>query len=489
MVEKTKDFALLTSGHYTVDEVKELNFFDLTGEKASCKGTSAKQYRAELQVSNDKTSAQIFTMWGPTGGRQTSDWRHYQDVFKAKKEFDSIIKSKLKKGYVEVDVAIRAFGSDEAKKITKHVELTNSNHLNIVKSSLHSETQRLISSLMKSTNQFVIQTLKCPLGQLSNSQIDLGRSLLKQAKTIVESKVQDDAKILQLTNQFYSAIPHNLGSGFRGKMDHLLLNDVNKILSKEYDLDTLLDAKEIGAVLAADAKIDDQYNSLNADLQFIDKQTDLFNWIEKMVLETRANNHSHLGKIKVNNAWKIARKGERDNFLKMVKEVSETSTRAHLPPMLKNLVPNRPDMDESCSLYPKTNTWPLFHGTRTQNMTGIMKGGLLIRPSGAVVTGAMFDRSGGLYFSTQASKSLNYTSVSTSYWAKGSDKFGYLFITDVCVGNYLVPRGPYGYTLDGIKPNHSVYAIGGKSGVINDEIITYTTHQSSLRMVVEVECQ
>ena len=125
MAAKVEKTPLLDEGKYNVDKVVELNFFDLSGEKAKTKGTSNKSYHAELHLAKVGQSAQIYSMWGPTGGNQTKDWRYYKSHADAQKDFDKIIKSKKKKGYKEVDVAQRAYGSEAAKKITKAVELKN----------------------------------------------------------------------------------------------------------------------------------------------------------------------------------------------------------------------------------------------------------------------------------------------------------------------------------------------------------------------------
>lgn len=486
MPAKTNTSPLLQDGSYTVSKVIELNSFDLTGERNKTKNTSNKSYHAELQIAKTGQKAQIYTMWGATGGHQTKDWRHYTSHAAAEKDFESIIKSKKKKGYVEIDISQRALGSEEAKQITKPVALTNTGHLNIAKSALHKETQRLISTLMGATNNFVVQTLKCPLGQLSNQQIDLGRDILNKAKQEINLKKPDENKLLDLTNQFYAAIPHNLGSGVRGKMVELLINNVNRVAELDDELDTLLDAKQIGAVLSAGSKVDDQYNSLNTDMVYIDKNSKLFEWLNRMMLETRANNHHFLGKIKLLNAWSVTRNKERDDFLNIVEEIAKTSTRTSLPRAMKDLIPIRPDLDDMCKLYPKTNTWPLFHGTRTQNITGILKSGLLIRPAGVVLCGSMYGN--GVYFSAQNSKSINYTSINNSYWSRGNDNTAYLFLNDIVMGDPFIASNAYNYTPKNILPKHSVWAVGGRSGVINDEMIVYNTKQINQRYLLEFTC-
>jgi poly [ADP-ribose] polymerase len=469
---------------FTVTKVVELNFFDLTGEKSHTFGTSNKAYHLEAHLSTSG-DIELFSMYGATGKIQAKEYRYFgKDVAAAEKEFDKIIKSKIRKGYVEVDVAQRAIGSEGAKQITKEVILKDATIAPTVKkSNLHIETQRLISDLMGSTNKFVIETLKCPLGQLTNSQIDYGREILNQAKAVVKSDSPKQDELLALTNKFYGAIPHNLGCGARGKMTELLLDSVSKIDQKEYDLDTLLDAKAIGAILT-DNSVDVQYNSLDTEFTFINHNDGIFNWLNSLIQDTRASNHKQLGKIVLLNAWSINRKGEEENFLNSVNRISPNCGKQVIPHQLSSLVFDRPNGNSS--LFKSANVIPLFHGTRTQNITGILKKGILIRPSGVVICGAMYGNA--IYFG-MSSKSINYTSIHSAYWSGGKDSKAYLFVSDCALGNQLIARGSYQYSEHNIKPSHSVWAKGGQSGVINDEFMLYNTTQHNLKYLIEFSCK
>jgi len=88
---------------------------------------------------------------------------------------------------------------------------------------------------------------------------------------------------------------------------------------------------------------------------------------------------------------------------------------------------------------------------------------------------------------------MNYCDVRGSYWAQGSNKTAYLFLADVAFGNYKYANGSYFYSKNSIYPYHSVFAVGGKSSVLNDEIITYTPsgagQQHCLRYIIEFETQ
>jgi predicted DNA-binding WGR domain protein len=492
----TNDTPLFTA--YTVAKVNELNFTDILGVKSKTRGSSNKFYHAEIQLEKNGSRAQIYTEYGPTGRALRKEWRHFSNQYDAESEYEKLLRSKRHKGYQDIDVAQRAVGSEESKKITKAVVLTNADHLKTGATSLHPETARFITEIMGATNQFVIKTLKCPLGQLTNAQIDAGRTRLDMAKQVVSSphNKDTDEAILDITNQFYSLIPHNLGLGSRGVMSELLLDSVQKIAQKEDDLDTLLDAKSIGAVLGS-SDVEEKYKSLNAQLNVIDHSSDLFKWITAITTGTRAPNHHFLGRILVRNAWELVRDPERPKFIKRANEIANecgkqvvgTVGRKYEVTVPNILVPfmKRTDIPASDrELYARANVLPLFHGTRTQNLTGIIKNGLMIRPAGVVLCGSMY---GNAIYNGLSTKAINYTSVQSSYWAGGKDDRAYIFLNDCALGNPKIASGAYQYSKRNIAPSHSVWAVGGRSGVINDEMMLYDTNQHITRYVIEFECK
>lgn len=490
MPEKVQKSPLIPEGSYTVTMVKELNFFDLTGQNSHTKGTSSKAYHAEIQASKLDGKCQIYTIWGATGAsNQTKEWRHYESAVTAEKDFAAIIKSKLKKGYREIDVAQRALGSDAAKAIVKPVTLKNIETLPNVSivSKLPNPTQDLIAHLFGATSQFVATTLKCPLGQLSNAQIDRGRAALDKAKVILNKNnslnTTQNKQIEDITNEFYGEIPHNLGQGFRGQMTNLLLNNIAEVVKKEADLDTLWDAKSVGAVLNDNSNIDAQYQQLNADLIWIDPKDDLFRFMSNYFLETKVRGHSY-DSARVKNLWKMDRKDKEseyflDNTNRIAKECGEhyfISETLKLNSKVTNWTPNlRPDLNQADQyLFDRANTWLCWHGTRSANVVGITKRGLLIRPAGAVHTGSMFGD--GKYYAWQSTKSLGYTDG--GYWtgSKNSNSSRFMFLLDVSLGKmYTSPHSKF--YREPPKGYHSVYGKANHSGVYNDEMITYDFEQ------------
>ncbi len=133
----------------------------------------------------------------------------------------------------------------------------------------------------------------------------------------------------------------------------------------------------------------------------------------------------------------------------------------------------------------------LYHGTKNQNVWGIIGESLLLNPN-VPITGKMFGR--GIYFAPLAQKSLGYCSQRGSYWAKGTDSTGFLTIFKVATGKtYDVSDHKSLYSsldYNGLqqlsKGANSLYAHAGQV-LRNDEIIIYKEEQCTMRYIVEIK--
>lgn len=129
------------------------------------------------------------------------------------------------------------------------------------------------------------------------------------------------------------------------------------------------------------------------------------------------------------------------------------------------------------------NIWELWHGTKLANVLNILRIGLKIAPPRTAATaGALFGN--GLYFSDQSSKSLNYA---TDYWhggGKGGDKTFFMFLAQVAMGKFHVPR--YGQSTIP-SGSHSLFAKPGQSGIQNNEMIIKDERQFVIKKLVEFQ--
>lgn len=133
----------------------------------------------------------------------------------------------------------------------------------------------------------------------------------------------------------------------------------------------------------------------------------------------------------------------------------------------------------------------LWHGSRTENWWGILRSGLVLRPTNAIINGKMFGY--GLYFAPKARKSVRYTSLRGSTYAHGSSSFGFLSLYEVAYGKPYDVSDNYGCgdmtwnKLQKVAPGCcSLHAHAGRV-LQNDEIIVYREDQTTIRYLVELK--
>jgi len=448
---------------------------------------SNKYFHIEIQVAGNG-QARIHTVYGRVGKPGAKEFRYYSSESACISDYEDLIRKKRdrkKEPYREVDLAITSVGSEGAKAITKAMTGISAKN-DGQKSTLHTEVQRLVGKWFGDTGHFVEMNLKCPLGQLSVEQIDKGRAILDECRNRINAKrTTGESEWDVVTSQFYSLIPHVLPH--RIDPVTLRLNTIDRIMEKSQTLDTFLDAKNVAAVLAKGSSVDAQYTKLRAQMEWLDPVDPVRQWVEKLVHETRAKNHQGLGKIKIFNVFRLLRDGELGYFSDSLKKIGKDVNGCGEKPRFTSL--ERPDLNkDERQLFIAANVWPLWHGTRPENMVGIISNGLKIRPSGAVFTGAAFGS--GSYFAENSTKSIGYCGARGSVWSgnSNSDRV-YMFLNDVIIGH---PHIVYTSKFFHEPPNgsHSVYALPGK-GLYNSENIVYKQsgpgQQNRLRYIVEFQ--
>lgn len=137
------------------------------------------------------------------------------------------------------------------------------------------------------------------------------------------------------------------------------------------------------------------------------------------------------------------------------------------------------------------NTKLLFHGSRNENWWSIINSGLVLKPTNAVITGKMFGH--GIYYAPKARKSLGYTSLSGSYWARGNSSSGFMALMDVAYGKpydvYSFDSKYYDFNYEKLqqvcKGANCLHAHEG-SMLRNDEIVIYKEEQCTIRYLIEL---
>jgi len=115
----------------------------------------------------------------------------------------------------------------------------------------------------------------------------------------------------------------------------------------------------------------------------------------------------------------------------------------------------------------------LFHGSRNQNILGILKSGLLIAPPEAPVSGYAFGK--GVYFADQFSKSLDYTDISNHCDPESDDRpRGFVFVAEVALGESYMPSGVE-YMEQCPVGTHSTHALGRETPDESKELVLDAT--------------
>eukprot|EP00744_Colponema_vietnamica_P021493 GILI01030730.1.p1 GENE.GILI01030730.1~~GILI01030730.1.p1 ORF type:complete len:526 (-),score=154.32 GILI01030730.1:282-1643(-) len=271
-----------------------------------------------------------------------------------------------------------------------------------VASKLDSRVQSVIKmifdleTIKQAMMEMEIDLDQMPLGQLTRSHINKGFSVLTELQSVLGEMTDANdpttqVKLLDLTNRFYSIIPHK--HGIRGVQP---LSTQEQLKQKITMMNTLLDIEVATSLLATSDRdmeeeineLDRHYRSLKCQLQPLE-ESDRLSLIKTYVNNTHAPTHSNYS-LEVLDAFEVVREGEESRYVAM---------------------PNR---------------MLLWHGSRLTNWAGILSQGLRIAPPEAPVTGYMFGK--GVYFADMVSKSANYCFTSRD------SNVGFLVLCEVSLG-------------------------------------------------------
>ncbi|KAJ8776324.1 hypothetical protein J1605_015622 [Eschrichtius robustus] len=274
-----------------------------------------------------------------------------------------------------------------------------------------------VESMKKAMVEYEIDLQKMPLGKLSKRQIQAAYSILSEVQQAV-SQGSSDSQILDLSNRFYTLIPHDFGM-----KKPPLLSSPDSVQAKVEMLDNLLDIEVAYSLLRGGSDdsskdpIDVNYEKLKTDIMVVDKDSEEAEIIRKYVKNTHATTHNAYD-LEVVDIFKIEREGESQRY-KPFKQLH--------------------------------NRRLLWHGSRTTNFAGILSQGLRIAPPEAPVTGYMFGK--GIYFADMVSKSANYCHTSQG------DPIGLILLGEVALGNmYELKHASHISKLP--KGKHSVKGLG-----------------------------
>jgi len=483
--------------------VKEavLNWTDLTGAKTGCsKLGSNKFYRAQILQPSAGSFELLFTFGRVGSSGQTKRMAGFTSLESATKKFDAQIKSKEKKGYVRLEM--RSEVDERNKALEKGVKLEEKKKKVVAKTSnYHKEVRWLLSLMYGSTGAAVRSGLsssagstdEAPLGNLQDSQLDKGADILEAIeKALSKSRKPTKEALVNLTNDYLSNIPRNIDHArVRNRLDitKIVINTQERIDNERKFITLLRDAYLQQDVFAEAAEatdpVDVWYTGLGCDLAFIESGTPEYARLCKLFDEGQSpKNANYYHKLRVNRIWKLERNGEKPLFEGYAKKVVA-----------------KPDA---------TGIVPGWHGTRTENLMGISKSGLLMPnnlPKGVHVTGKAFGM--GIYHAPRwpdagqpkrgpdgrtyqryngALKSMNYTSLRGAYYGKqNTGNTGFLFLEEIALGKPEVHLNACWGKKKPVSGHDYIYAQAfGNPNLAHDEIVTFDEKASRLTHLMEI---
>ena len=145
-----------------------------------------------------------------------------------------------------------------------------------------------------------IDLKKMPLGNMKKSQIQSGYEVLTSIQAVLEvegddSELRREQQLTDLSNHFYTVIPHDFGLG-RMK----LINSLDDLRAKVKMIEALLDIEAAVTMLSkpgggtADgsdgpkAEVDQHYDKLHCELNPVEPGTETYTHLEKFVNEGKA---------------------------------------------------------------------------------------------------------------------------------------------------------------------------------------------------------
>lgn len=322
----------------------------------------------------------------------------------------------------------------------------------------------------------------------TQAAIDDGNTILTEALKrlkIVGDDIDDqvnDREMRDLTNVLYGKIPKvkPIGAG-----PETWALSKNNILMWRSDLDAFESALYSGNALDVQ-DVSDPFDGMPIDVSWIDPRSPKGQWLAKWAPGASRNVHHGVGPMKIHNLWEVSRHGDADRLSKSVLKIAKENAGKHreFPLHQKPRVDISPEL---ASAYADANGALLFHGTRSVNVSGIMRKGLLLPKQlvGVSINGAAFGP--GLYFADDWRKSAGYTSLTSGYYSHGSGSVkgrnAFMFFADALLGNpYVTMRT--GDWVEAPKGHHSVFAKAGGT-VANNEFIVYRPEQHALRYLAE----
>lgn len=267
---------------------------------------------------------------------------------------------------------------------------------NAVPSKLDRRVYKLVETLFdadkirKEMASIGIDTTKMPLGKLRRETVMSGYTTLKELESVIAAgSAANKARLLELSNKFYTIIPHSFGVG----VSPPLISTKELLLSKMSMMETLADIEVAAGLMKEDNDnegsdsgteqqqqqqqkqpqnhIDKKYRRMHVELTPVEHESSEWDFLRSAIRNTVPKACGF--RLDLGQAFRVVRRGEQERF----EPYSHADGRRLL-----------------------------WHGSRLTNYVGILSQGLRIAPPEAPVSGYMFGK--GIYLADMGGKSAEY---------------------------------------------------------------------------------
>lgn len=353
-------------------------------------------------------------------------------------QWETKYREKIRKGYVDQSDLVEDLIQVEKPKGSKYKEIENKVIAEIVER-LQAMAKKAIS------DNYTISSNKVTQAMVDEAQ-DILTGLLD-----IETLDEFNDILLKL----FTTIPRKMGN-----VKYYLAtskDDFSDIIQREQDLLDVMKGQVIQHQVV-DGNPDDEEKSPNTILEQLGLEFEECDKNDIAIIKTALGSCAD----KFHKAWKVKNIKTQKKFDEFVKENNIKDTKL------------------------------LFHGSRNENWWSIINTGLVLKPTNAVITGKMFGY--GIYYAPKARKSLGYTSLSGSYWARGSSNSGFMALMDVAYGKpfdvYSFDSKFYNFNYNELQkycPGANCLHAHEGSMLRNDEIIVYKEEQCTIRYLIELK--
>lgn len=355
-------------------------------------------------------------------------------------KWNSQISSKLKKGYQDV--------TDLKKDLVQ--EISTASPESPYKEIENAAIKAIVEKLQNMARETIQKNYTVKASSVTQDMVDAAQKVIDDLANNSATVEKFNENLLKL----FTVIPRKMGN----VRDYLASksDDFAQIISKEQDLlDVMRGQIYVKQSDEPATTVEKKEQTILEELGLVMEEATAD---DVALIKTLMNESA--GKFR--KAWRVTNLKTQDRFDKFVSENDIKDTRL------------------------------LFHGSRSENFWSIIKTGLVLRPTNAVITGKMFGY--GCYYAPKCAKSIGYTSLSGSYWAHGGNNTAYMALFDVAYGT---PYDVYNfdskyYNLDynklqQFKPGaNCLHAHSDRGMLRNDEIVVYKEEQMTIKYLIEI---